>query len=302
MNGIDRPGGDDPEAIYQLAVRHVTGDGVARNWRTARELFGTAHAAGHDGATRAYASLLALGAAAPPDWSAAITVLEQAAPRSDVAAHSLGLIRSMDLDSNGAPMHSPPVTPVAMSPRVAIAERIFTADECAHMRRLATPLLQPSFVVDPTSGKQLPHPIRTSESAILGPIQQDLVVHALNRRIAAVTGTCIEQGEPITLLRYEPGQQYRLHHDCLPGEQNQRFMTAIVYLNDDFDGGATSFEALGQTFKPATGGAIIFLNTVANERPDERSRHAGLAVTTGEKWVATRWIRRSRFDPWGLYG
>ncbi|WP_428628989.1 hypothetical protein [Sphingopyxis sp.] len=33
---------------------------------------------------------------------------------------------------------------------------------------------------------------------------------------------------------------------------------------------------------------------------DERSRHAGLSVTRGEKWICTRWIRARDFDPWGM--
>ena len=296
-----RINGRDEEAVYQLALRHVTGDGAKRDWRRARKLFGTAYAAHHGRATQVYASLVALGAGARPDWSAAIRILEHAARDSEAAADSLALIHGMQLNPDGSPKQALHVEPVSMSPRIAIAERLFTPRECAHVIQLATSYLRPSVVVDPQSGIEIPHPIRTSENAVLGPIQQDLVIHALNSRLAAVTGTQIEQGEPLAVLRYRPGQQYRLHHDCLPGETNQRNMTAIVYLSDKFGGGETLFETLGQSFKPAVGDAIIFLNVLENGRPDERSRHAGLPVTSGEKWIATRWIRQFTFDPWGLY-
>lgn len=250
----------------------------------------------------ANASLVALGAGAAPDWPAALGVLAAASRFSPAAEQTLDLIGRMGLTPTGAPSNPPKVVPIATSPRLAIAKALFTADECAHVCALAESYLRPSVVVDSKTGTQRPHPVRTSDGAVLGPIQQDLVIHALNRRIAAVTGSTIEQGEPLTVLRYMPGQQYRPHHDCLPGEPNQRVMTAIVYLNDDFDGGATAFDVLAEPLRPMRGDALIFLNTRPDGRPDERSRHAGLPVTRGEKWIATRWIRRTRFDPWGLYG
>lgn len=287
---------------YGRGLRYVGGDGVDRDWREARRFFGLAGAADHEGGALAHASLVALGAAAPPDWAGAVRLLERAAARHPRAAASLDLIRRMTLTVDGGPVQLPRVKPIATSPRLALAEALFTPAECAHLRTMATPLLQPSVIVDPRSGAQRPHPVRTSDSAVLGPIQQDAAVHALNRRLAAATGTAVEQGEPLVVLRYAPGQQYRMHHDCLPGEANQRVLTAIVYLNDDFEDGATAFEALGQSFRPAIGDALIFLNVDADGRPDKRSRHAGLPVVRGEKWIATRWIRRVRFDPWNLYG
>lgn len=298
---LEGAGVPDPESLHRLALRRVTGDGVARDWREAQRLFGVAASAGHAGAGGALASLLALGGVTPPDWAGAVRVLESIVPNSVSAARALYLVGRMALSADGGPLKPPKMTRVAESPRLAIAERLFTPEECAHVRALALPNLRPSVVTDPGSGQLRPHPIRTSDGAVLGPIQQDLVLHALNRRIAAATGTLIEEGEPTTVLRYTPGQQYCLHHDCLPGEANQRVVTVIVYLNDDFEGGATVFEALGRAFRPAAGDALVFSNTGPDGRPDQRSRHAGLPVERGEKWIATRWIRRSRFDPWGLY-
>ena len=45
---------------------------------------------------------------------------------------------------------------------------------------------------------------------------EDPVIHALNRRLAAVSGTAWDQGEPLQILRYSPGQQYRNHFDFFP--------------------------------------------------------------------------------------
>lgn len=290
----------DGNALHELALWHVYGSPVPRSFAAARALFEKAGAAGHRAGALTHAVFVALGAGEPADWPAALALLDKAAEQDPVAARQRDLIAAMTLAPDGATTSHFARESLSISPNVAIARALFTPDECAHIMALSAPKMVPSVVVDPNTRREIPHPIRTSEGTVLGPIQQDLVIHALDRRIAAVTNSRVEQGEPLTVLRYAPGQQYRLHHDCLPGEANQRAMTAIVYLNDDYDGGATQFPAIDTEFRGRTGDAILFANTLADGGVDERSRHAGLPVTRGEKWICTRWIRARDFDPWGM--
>jgi len=288
------------EALHELALWHVFGDPVPRSFAAARALFEKAGAAGHKAGARTHAVFVAIGAGGRADWPAALALLDQAARHDPVAARQRELIAAMKLKPDGTPAAGPPVEPLSTSPKVAVARALFTPDECAHVAALSAPRMTPSIVVDSVTGREAPHPIRTSDGTVLGPIQQDIVIHALDRRIAAVSGTRVEQGEPLSVLRYTPGQQYRLHHDCLPGEVNQRVMTAIVYLNDGYEGGATQFPAIDAEFRGEVGDAILFVNTLPDGGVDERSRHAGLPVTRGEKWICTRWIRTRDFDPWGM--
>lgn len=290
----------DADAMHLLALWHVYGDPVPRSFAVARALFQRAGEAGHAESARVFAVFVALGAAAPKDWSQARKLLERAAKTDPLAAAQCDLIASMQLTAEGAPSDMPRLEPLTQSPLIGLAKRLFSRAECAHVIALSTPRMTPSVVVDPSTGAQSPHPIRTSDGTVLGPIQQDLVVHALNLRIAALTGTREEQGEPLGVLRYAPGQQYRLHHDCLPGEENQRVLTAITYLNDDFGAGGTYFAEHDLTVRPEVGDCLAFRNVLADGSVDERSRHAGLPVTRGEKWICTRWIRRADFDPWGM--
>jgi prolyl 4-hydroxylase len=288
------------DALYELALWHVYGSPVPRSFAVARALFEKAGIAGHRAGALTHAVFVALGAGGPADWRTALTLVEKAAEHDPAAARQRDLIAAMSLMPGGTPASRLPLESLSVSPKVAVARALFTPEECAHIMALSAPKLVPSVVVDPTTRREIPHPIRTSEGTVLGPIQQDLVIHTLDRRIAAVTSLRVEQGEPLTVLRYAPGQQYRLHHDCLPGEANQRVVTAIVYLNDDYDGGATEFPAINTEFRGRTGDAILFANTLADGQVDERSRHAGLPVTRGEKWICTRWIRARDFDPWGM--
>lgn len=291
----------DPDALHLLGLWHVYGQPVTRNFGRARDFFGRAADAGHEGAAITHAVFVAVGAGGTaPDWTGALRCLRNVAADNIVAEQQLALLDAMELDANGFPARSYQSTRLSSQLELGVVRGLLTPAECAHVTDLARPFLARAVVVDPATGKLMEHPVRTSDGAVLGPIQQDLVIEAINRRIAAVTQTRSEQGEPLTILRYAPGQQYRPHHDCLPGESNQRIATAICYLNEGYAGGSTEFPASNIDFRGEVGDMIAFRNTLPNGRPDESSRHAGLPVTEGEKWIATRWIRTRDFDPWDM--
>jgi prolyl 4-hydroxylase len=206
----------------------------------------------------------------------------------------------MALRPDGGPRKLPSGELLHRTPRVQRFAALCTPVECAHIASVAAPMLQPATVFDPASGRMIPHPIRSSDNAPIGPTNESLVVQAINRRIAAATDTAVEQGEPLTVLRYNPGQQYRPHLDTLSNEPNQRIRTAILYLNDNYAGGETAFPLLGLEVPPRTGDLLVFDNVDAQGAPDPNSRHAGLPVTSGTKWIATRWIRAEPTSPWLL--
>jgi prolyl 4-hydroxylase len=290
----------DADALNELALWHVYGTPLPRDFARARVLFGRAGAAGHRAANLTHAVFVAIGAGMESDWAAALALLASAAAKDPAAARQHRLISSMALTATGEPSSLPPVAVLATSPDLAMVRELLTYEECDHLMRLSSPRMMPSVVVDPVTLRQMPHPVRTSDGTVLGPIQQDLVVEAINRRFAAVTGTPVEQGEPLSVMSYSAGQQYRLHHDGLPGEANQRVVTAIAYLNDGYLGGSTYFPDLGIDFRGNKGDAIFFSNILSNGAIDGRTRHAGLPVTGGQKWICTRWIRAKTFDPWGM--
>jgi prolyl 4-hydroxylase len=117
-------------------------------------------------------------------------------------------------------------------------------------------------------------------------------IHALCRRLAAASGTDVGQGEPLQVLCYSAGQEYKPHFDAIDGTDNQRILTFLVYLNDDFDGGETEFLSTGLKVKGRKGDALLFRNADDLGRPDLKSQHAGLPPTTGVKFLASRWIRQ----------
>lgn len=286
----------DIAAVAQLGHWRISGAIVRRDLAAARTLLGRAGAAGDRDSALLHAAFVACGVGGTADWESALALLRRLAPHDDRARAQLALIDAMPIEADGTPQTSSQRQMLSSSaPRVEALRALLSPEECAYLIESGSPSLQPSMVVDPQSGRLMPHPIRSSDNSQFGVYSEDLVVNAINRRIAAASGTAADQGEPLQLLRYRPGGEYRAHMDALPGEANQRILTVIVYLNDGYEGGATTFSRSGLTFRGGVGDALLFGNVGADGRPDPASQHAGLPVTRDTKLIATRWIRKARF-------
>jgi prolyl 4-hydroxylase len=283
----------DAGAARQLAVWCLSGRWFRRDLAASRALFGRAAALGDDDAAAVHRAFLANGTGGDADWPGAIALLGDAARNDPAAADQLRLIAAMDLADDGGPRSTPAPLRLSDAAEVVHFPSFLTADECAYLMEAATPLLEPNVVVDPRSGQLVPHPIRTSSGAAFPLANENPAIHALNRRIAAASATDVRAGEPLQVLRYAPGEQYRPHMDALPGvaPAQQRALTFLVYLNEGYDGGETDFPRLGVRFKGRAGDALMFRNASADGRADERMIHAGLPVTRGVKHLASRWIR-----------
>ena len=127
----------------------------------------------------------------------------------------------------------------------------------------------------------------------------------LDRRLSVLMNLPLENGEGLQVLHYPTGAGSEPHHDYLqPGNaanresiarSGQRVSTLVTYLNDVPAGGQTLFPALGIATSPLRGNAIYFEYGDDHGAVDARSLHASAAVTQGEKWVVTKWMRNRRF-------
>ncbi len=289
--------GDAP-ALAELATWYLLGRFAVRDLARARVLLRRAVAIGHADAALMEIALTANGSGSAADWQSAVALLGVAAQNDYIAVGQLKLLGEMALKPDGMPQFLPRLEQLSASPRVHIARGFLSAGECLHIANVVHTLLTPSVVVDPNTGRNIVHPIRTSDAAVIGPTREDLVIGAVNRRIAALSNTAMVQGEPLSVLRYSAGQQYRPHFDALPSTTNQRTHTVLLYLNDGFAGGETYFKHNDLHVKARAGDAILFRNTQDDGALDPASQHAGLPVRAGVKWLATRWIREQPFDVW----
>ena len=188
----------------------------------------------------------------------------------------------------------PPGETVCEAPWIRAFRGLFSPAECRYLIEAAEPLLAPARIMDVATGREVVDPVRISDCC--GFTAETPAIHALNRRLAAASGTAVEQGEPLQVLRYRPGGEYKPHFDSIPGVRNQRVWTMIVWLTDDYEGGETWFMTPKLALKGQAGDAILFRNAGDDGRRDPDSAHAGLPVTAGEKIIASRWIRGRPFE------
>lgn len=288
---IDLAESGDGPAAYQLAEWHREGELVPLSFARAREYYRHAGRVGLVEALRRFLALRAAGIGGPREWPESLELMEAMAPVDPRTGVDLALVRAMALTADGDPKSVPQGEVLSDSPHIVRVPGLFTAEECAYLIDAAAPLFEPAATYNERTGQTFLNPIRTSDTAAFPWVGENPAIHALNRRIAAVSGTAVEQGEPLQILRYQAAQEYKPHIDAIPGLENQRVMTVLVYLNDDFAGGETVFGEAKVTVAARRGDAILFNNVTIDGRPDPATVHAGLPVTQGVKYLASRWIR-----------
>lgn len=82
------------------------------------------------------------------------------------------------------------------------------------------------------------------------------------------------------IIRYGTGGHYKAHADA-GFDLQSRYFTVVCYLNDDFEGGRTSFPSLNYSTTPQSGKAIVF---------PARFLHCAEPVIKGEKYVLAAWV------------
>jgi prolyl 4-hydroxylase len=288
----------DADALETLAGMALAGNIVKRDLPLSRRLFGQAAQAGSKSAAAVYRAFLANGTGGPADWQGAMQMLDSEAGQDPWVKREKLLIEQMQLGPSGEPQTAFPFEQLSESPDVRLFPSLASSAECTFLIDRSRASLQPSLVVDPQTGQQVPNPVRTSDAIGYPLMAESPAIHALCRRLAvASSGTHVKQGEPLQVLRYRPGQEYRPHFDAINDADNQRTWTFLVYLNEDYEGGETTFLANGLTIKGRSGDGLLFRNADQSGVPDPAAQHAGLPVRSGEKYLASRWIRERRFTP-----
>ena len=250
---------------------------------------------GHAEAERAAAYFTASGIGCKADPAKALSMLQALAPNDRFVAVQLAFLQHVQCELKLASADRRLISTV---PHIELIVGLFSAAECRYIQLLAQPWLEPAMIYAAT-GEGMRDPHRDSDNMVVAPMTEDLVIQAINRTIAAASDTQVTWGEPLHVLRYTPGQQYRPHHDAhaYPQVEKRRVATALLYLNDNYEGGETNFPELGITVRGGVGDLLIFHNLDANKMPEMRMIHAGLPITSGEKWLATRWIRGADYFP-----
>lgn len=286
----------DPRSLFVLGGLFWSGNMVAQDPSRGRQLFEHAAARGHGQANIYVTNLLGNGIAGKRDWRIAVERAEDEGRKLADRRAIADLVGAMDLDRNGDPGSIAQPQLISEEPDARMFKALLTPAECAYLISAAEGRFEPSMVYN-RERQLVRDTIRTSDGAAFHWLIEDPVVHAINRRVAAASGTTYEQGEPLQVLRYEPGQEYRPHFDYVKGADNRRLWTALIYLNGDYEGGSTAFVRTGLEVRGQTGDVLLFRNALPDDSQDLLAEHAGMPVTAGKKYLATRWIRERRWIP-----
>jgi Rps23 Pro-64 3,4-dihydroxylase Tpa1-like proline 4-hydroxylase len=115
-------------------------------------------------------------------------------------------------------------------------------------------------------------------------VQDQQIIQEINKKLAEILlsdgqNACAIKMHPINVevYKYNPGDYIARHSDAASviGEESSVF-TLVVYLSDDFKGGATHFNDFGMNVKPPKGGAVIF---------SHEHNHEALLVEDGNKYI-----------------
>ena len=279
----------DADALMMVGEFRLRGLYGPRNLERGFRLITAAAEKGQIDAQRARIYLTAMGVGRKPHPALARSLLAALARADRFAAVQLRLLEHVTCGDRVAAMQ--PET-VSADPKIVLWRGLFSEMECKYLMNVGLPWMERAMIADTTTGQGVLDPVRVSDTTAVPLISEDLIVQAVNRAIALATGTQARWGEPLTILRYRPGQQYHPHYDAYEEgwPEPQRTSTALIWLNDAYEGGETRFPELGITVRGAVGDMLVFANLGPDGKRDDRMLHAGLPVTRGEKWLASRWI------------
>ena len=191
---------------------------------------------------------------------------------------------------------------VLQDPPLLVLEGFMSREECQALIDAAAPRMSRSLTVDVKTGGEETNQARTSEGMFFERGESELISR-IEARIGALLGWPVQNGEGLQVLRYGPGAEYKPHYDYFdpaePGTASilqrggQRVATLVMYLNEPEAGGATVFPDAALAVVPKCGNAVFF--NYSQPHPVSRTLHGGAPVVSGEKWIATKWLREREF-------
>ena len=315
----------DLEAMTELGKRLVIGDRGPLLPKDGTGFLIDAFKGGHAEAALKLATLTALGAHVEQSWHGALALLVFAAQRgsesargqlralagtaaaADVGAGEQQWLRLAQRIDHDYWMSAPAGQTLCADPLVRVYRDFVPDSVCEWLIERARPNLKRALIYDPVGGKDVADHMRTNSAAGFDLMHADLVQVAVQCRMSAAVGVSVHQMEGPTVLHYAKGEQITNHYDFvnprIPNydaeikQRGQRIITFLVYLNDDYDGGETTFPELGIVHRGTAGDGLYFINAHADLTPNRRMLHTGSPPLRGEKWVVSQFIVSKRLRP-----
>ena len=172
-------------------------------------------------------------------------------------------------------------------PLILELDNFLSTNECDELIKLSKKHLEDSSINFAQKDKDY----RRSNSIN---IKNDKLENKIRDKLNEIQETdCLVCSE-VQITKYRIGGFYKDHFDAFLDQQEfgekQRHITSIIYLNDSFDGGETTFSRLNLSIPPKMGKLVIFKNCIGQTNYiHPNSLHSSEKVTRGEKYIATLW-------------
>lgn len=303
--------------MSELGHRLLVGDRAPKSPQHALPLLIEAMKAGEPRALARGAALTAGGVYVQQGWEGALQLLGAAAAAGDASAR--GQLTSLQPDGATAADWAKMAARVPLAEWLKPAARVSLHENVQRVPNLAPiPVcdwligraqgrLQPALVYDSVDRKVEVHRMRTNTMAMYDYATLDVVQFLVQARMALTCGYRIQHFEHPTILHYHVGEQITPHFDFIDAkardyskqieEMGQRMITFLLYLNDGYEGGETTFPELDIVNRGRAGDGFFFINAHPDLSPDRRMLHTGSPPTSGEKWVVTQFISSKALRP-----
>ncbi|KGP92301.1 2OG-Fe(II) oxygenase [Pontibacillus chungwhensis BH030062] len=172
-------------------------------------------------------------------------------------------------------------------PLVVVIDNVASDEECDGLMALSQDRLRRSKIGQSRETNDM----RTS-SGMFFEENENSLVERMETRLSTIMNIPTQHADGLQILHYQPGQEYKAHHDFFKQSDNNRISTLVLYLNDVEEGGETLFPELGLSVTPKKGMAVYFEYFYQDEELNNKTLHSGNPVVKGEKWIATQWMRR----------
>jgi prolyl 4-hydroxylase len=188
-------------------------------------------------------------------------------------------------------------TLITNSNPINIIDNFITSDNCDKLIQMAKNRFVTSTVYSTNTGA-VDTSARSSSCAYFKRDEND-IIKSIENKVASELNISLNQIEPLQIVKYEKGQEYKYHYDYFGKETdqnlNQRVYSILVYLNDldEIDGGSTHFPLYKIRTYPFKGRAIGWNNLNPDGKENSLTLHAGEPILSDKvKYILTIWTRK----------
>lgn len=187
-------------------------------------------------------------------------------------------------------------------PMIRIIDLFLTPTECQHIISIAN---NKGFEKSKVFGaNERLGELKRNSQTVWVVHNYDEAIHRIVQRISDLIGISLEYAESLQVVHYAENGKFDDHYDgwnhnllkyqCVKNG-GQRLITCMIYLNEPLEGGETRFTYKSIRIKPTTGRLLIFSNVIdGTNRLHPLSKHGGLPVIRGDKYVCNLWFRENK--------